>query len=195
MESRDEGSPSGKPAELLSSSSNAAVPPDWSRAAKRISRTCHPDGFLEAHLVEQGKPGEDGPERPPLREHLRDRAIEVLLADEPAADEDVAEVLAGDVAPALDDVPLADRQPAPFPAVGHVEVARPAGHVRHAQQPEQLGRSRRTAGAFDERVANPVFLLIRLNHGGLGGSSGPLRPSTSPTRVRITAPRARPCVM
>ena len=114
-----------------------------------------PDRFLEVRPVDQREPGEDGAERPPLREHLRHRAIEVLLADEPVADEDVAEVLAGDVAPALDDVPLADRQPAPFPAVGQVEVARPAGHVRRAQQPEQLGRSGRTAGAFERRSRSP----------------------------------------
>ncbi len=153
-----------------------------------------PDRFLEARLVDQGEPGEDGAQRPSLREHLPDRAVEVRLAEEPVADEDVAEVLTGDVAPALDDVPLADRQPAPLPAVGDVEVARAVGHVHLAQQPEQPGRGQTHRRRLPPGIGGRVFRRNRLNHGDLGGSKA-RRGSRLPVLVRIIAPGARPCVM
>ena len=93
VESRDAGPPSGRPAESPSSSSNPAVPPGRSRAAKRISRTCQPTASSRRASSTRPSRRDDGAERPTLGEHLLDRPFEVRLADEPVADEDVAEVL------------------------------------------------------------------------------------------------------
>ena len=149
VESRDAGSlASAGPRSRSPSSSNATVPPGRSRAAKRISRTCHPTASSRRAPSTRESPARTAPSGRLCASTSATARSRSAWLTSPWRTRTSPRCSPGDVAPALDDVPLADRQPAPLPAVGDVEVARAAGHVGLAQQPEQLGRARRTGGAF-----------------------------------------------
>ena len=146
-----------------------------------------PHGLSETGLVDQGEAREDGAERPPLPQHLLDGPLEVRLADHSPADQDVAEVLARDVAPGLDDLALSDGQPPPLPAVGDVDVARQAFEMGSAQQPKQPRRSwgREPVSAWSNGF----------NHGDPGRVGDAKRPFEHRSPFGTTPKDARPCVM
>lgn len=88
--------------------------------------------LLDARLVDQVELDEDGSQRTLVGPRRVDGPFEVGPADEGVPDEHIAEVLPRDVAPALDDMAFPDGERAHFRAVGDVEAARQARHVRSA---------------------------------------------------------------
>ena len=123
------------------------------------------DRLLEQGTIREAPLGEDRAEGPAVGESHGHRPLQVALADQATAGEDVAQVLPGHVAAPLDDATLPQDEPAvPLP-VGDAHVHRAVARVRGPQAQEERSRPRASGGGIAWRR--------RVTHGGFGRAGGP----------------------